>query len=127
MQKIVISSLVTCILLLLVLTGVQRNTIQSLSRSVEEYRLDFEQSRRANERYADAYREATETNTKLGECLSKHISTISQLREQLAEIRTQCERTRTILEEVEDLYNSDDDLNDLDIGNSSGSDQCTLK
>ncbi len=127
MQKIVISSLVTCILLLLILTGVQRNTIQSLSRSVEEYRLDFEQSRRANERYADAYREATETNTKLGECLSKHVSTISQLREQLTEIRTQYERTRTILEEVEDLCNSNDDLDDLDIGNSSGSDQCTLK
>ena len=127
MQKIVISSLVTCILLFLVLTGVQRNTIQSLSRSVEEYRLDFEQSRRANERYADAYREATETNTKLGECLSKHISTISQLREQLAEIRTQYERTRTILEEVEDLCDSDDNLDDIDIGNFSGSDQCTMK
>ena len=127
MQKIVISSLVTCILLLLILTGVQRNTIQSLSRSVEEYRLDFEQSRRANERYADAYREATETNTKLGECLSKHVSTISQLREQLTEIRTQYERTRTILEEVEDLCNSDDDLDDVDIGNSSGGDQCTMK
>lgn len=127
MQKIVISSLVTCILLLLILTGVQRNTIQSLSRSVEEYRLDFEQSRRANERYADAYREATETNTKLGECLSKHISTISQLREQLAEIRIQYERTRTILEEVEDLCDSDDDLDDVDIRNFSGGDQCTMK
>ena len=127
MQKIVISSLVACILLLLVLTGVQRNTIRSLSRSVEEYRLDFEQSRRANERYADAYREATETNTKLGECLSKHISTISQLREQLAEIRTQYERTRTILEEVEDLCDSDDNLDDIGIGNFSGGDQCTMK
>ena len=127
MQKIVISSLVTCTLLLLILTGVQRNTIRSLSRSVEEYRLDFEQSRRANERYADAYREATETNTKLGECLSKHISTISQLREQLAEIRTQYERTRTILEEVEDLCDSDDNLDNIDIGNFSGGDQCTMK
>ena len=127
MQKIVVSSLVTCILLLLVFTGVQRNTIQSLSRSVEEYRLDFEQSRRANERYADAYREATETNTKLGECLSKHVSTISQLREQLTEIRTQYERTRTILEEVEDLCDSDDDLDDIDIGNFSGGNQCTMK
>ena len=127
MQKIVIGSLVTCVLLLLVFTGVQRNTIQSLSRSVEEYRLDFEQSRRANERYADAYREATETNTKLGECLSKHISTISQLREQLAEIRTQYERTRTILEEVEDLCDSDDSLDDIDIGNFGGSNQCTMK
>ena len=127
MQKIVIGSLVTCVLLLLVLTGVQRNTIQSLSRSVEEYRLDFEQSRRANERYADAYREATETNTKLGECLSKHISTISQLREQLAEIRTQYERTRTILEEVEDLCNSDDSLDAIDIGNFSEGNQCTMK
>ena len=127
MQKIVVSSLVTCILLLLIFTGVQRNTIQSLSRSVEEYRLDFEQSRRANERYADAYREATETNTKLGECLSKHVSTISQLREQLAEIRTQYERTRTILEEVEDLCDSDDSLDDIDIRNFSGGNQCTMK
>lgn len=127
MQKIVIGSLATCILFLLVLTGVQRNTIQSLSRSVEEYRLDFEQSRRANERYADTYREATETNTKLGECLSKHVSTISQLREQLAEIRTQYERTRTILEKVEDLCDSDDNLDDVDIGNFGGGDQCTMK
>lgn len=105
MQKIVIGSLATCVLFLLVLTGLQRNTIQSLSRSVEEYRLDFEQSRRANERYADAYREATETNTELGKCLSEHVSTLSQLREQLQAVRSRYEKMQTILA---DLANSGD-------------------
>ena len=114
MQKIVISSLTTCILFLLVLTGMQRNTIQSLSRSVEEYRLDFEQSRRANERYADAYRRATETNTELGECLSKHVSTLSQLREQLKAVRSYYDKMQAILANLANsgdlVIDSDDDI-----------------
>ena len=127
MQKIAIGSLVTCILLLTILAGVQGVRIRSLSRSVEEYRLNLEQSRRANERYADAYTKARETNRSLGECLSEHVSTISQLREQLTEIRARYEQTRTILEDVEDLCDSGDGLDDFDLGNFSGSDQCTLK
>ena len=118
MQKIVFGSLVTCILFLLVLTGVQRNTIQSLSRSVEEYRLDFEQSRRANERYADAYREATETNTELGECLSEHVSTLSQLRELLKTVRDRYEKMQAIFA---GLANGGDNVVS-DSGDDSGSD-----
>ena len=113
MQKIVISSLATCILFLLVLTGVQRNTIQSLSRSVDRYRSELAGARRANDRYADAYREATETNTELGECLSEHISTLSQLREQLQTVRSYYEKMQTILADLADggdlVIDSDDD------------------
>ena len=114
MQKIVISSLVTCILLLLVLTGVQTYRVSALSKSVDRYRLDLEQSRRANERYADAYREATETNTELGECLSEHISTLSQLREQLQTVRSYYEKMQTVLADLADS-------GDLVIGGDDGS------
>ena len=106
---------------------VQSTRIYFIERELEQYMEQFRLSRERNERYERCYNEAKSYNNELGECLSKHISTISQLREQLAEIRTQYERTRTILEEVEDLCDSDDSLDDIDIGNFSEGNQCTMK
>ena len=126
-QKIVIGGLVTCIFVLLVLAGAREVKIQSLSRSVDRYRSDLEYSRRANERYAETFARARTTNAELGECLSKHVSTLSQLREQLAEVRARCEQIETIFENVADLDDSGNGLDGFDFGRISGSDQCTMK
>ena len=88
-----------------VLAGIQTYRVSTLSKSVDRYRSDLANARRANDRYADAYQEATETNTELGECLSEHVSTLSQLREQLQAVRRQYEKMQAILA---DLANSGD-------------------
>lgn len=95
----------------------KRNTI--LSESVARYRSDLELARKANDRYADAFREAKDTNTELGECLSEHVSTISQLREQIQAIRTVFDRMQSVIESVEDCSNID--ISDYD-HTDSGSD-----
>lgn len=99
------------------LTGIQTYRVSALSRSVDRYRSELADARRANNRYADAYREATETNTELGECLSEHISTLSQLREQLQTVRSYYEKMQTILA---DLANGGDLVIDSDDGSSGG-------
>jgi hypothetical protein len=90
-----------------------------LSESVARYRSDLELARKANDRYADAFREAKDTNTELGECLSEHVSTISQLREQIQAIRTVFDRMQSVIESMEDC--SDIDISDYDY-TDSGSD-----
>ena len=87
------------------LAGIQTYRVSALSESVDRYRSDLADARRANDRYADAYRQATETNTELGECLSEHVSTLSQLREQLQAIRIRYEKMQAIFA---DLANSGD-------------------
>lgn len=81
----------------------KRNAV--LSESVARYRSDLELARKANDRYADAFREAKDTNTELGECLSEHVSTISQLREQIQAIRTVFNRMQSVIESMEDCSN----------------------
>lgn len=94
------------------LAGIQTYRVFALSKSVDRYRSFLADARRANDRYADAYRQATETNTELGECLSEHVSTLSQLREQLQTIRIRYEKMQAIFA---DLANS----GDLCIGDDS--------
>ena len=101
----------------IIFAGVQTYRVSALSKSVDRYRSFLADARRANDRYADAYRKATETNTKLGECLSEHISTLSQLREQLQTVRSHYEKMQTILA---DLANSGDLVVDSDDDSSGG-------
>lgn len=100
------------------LAGIQTYRVSALSKSVDRYRSDLADARRANDRYADAYRETTETNTELGECLSEHVSTLSQLREQLQTVRSRYEKMQAILA---DLANSGDLVVGGDDRNDSGS------
>lgn len=86
----------------IVFAGIQTYRISVLSKSVDRYRSDLADARRANDRYADAFREAREANNGIGECLSEHISTLSQLREQIRTVRSQYERMRTILTDLAD-------------------------
>ena len=86
-----------------------------LSESVARYRSDLELARRTNDRYADTYRQAKDTNIELGECLSEHVSTLSQLREQLQTVRAIFDRMQSIIENMEDC-------GDIDIGDYSHTD-----
>lgn len=116
-KKILNLIIAFALLVSVILTGIQTYRVSALSRSVDRYRSELADARRASDRYADAYREATETNTELGECLSEHISTLSQLREQLQTVRSYYEKMQTILA---DLADSGDLVIDSDDGSSGG-------
>lgn len=120
MWKKILNFVVAFILLAsIVFAGIQTYRVSTLSRSVERYRSDLADARRANDRYANIYREATETNTELGECLSEHVSTLSQLRELLKAVRIRYEKMQTIFA---DLANSGDLVIGNDDNGSSRSD-----
>lgn len=101
------------------LTGIQTYRVSALSKSVEQYRSDLADARRANDRYADTYRQATETNTELGKCLSRHVSTISELREQLKTVRSRYEQMQEILANLEDSRHLSDRGDDTDDSRSN--------
>lgn len=114
-KKILSFVIAFTLLVSVVLAGIQTYRVSALSKSVDRYRSELADARRANDRYADAYREATETNTELGECLSEHVSTLSQLREQLKAVRSRYEKMQAILA---DLANSGNLI--VGSGNDSG-------
>ena len=117
-KKILNFIIAITLLVSVVFAGVQTYRVSALSKSVDRYRSELADARRANDRYADAYREATETNTELGECLSEHISTLSQLREQLKTVRDRYEKMQAIFA---GLANGGDNVVS-DSGDDSGSD-----
>ena len=118
-KKILNFIVATTLLVSVVFAGVQTYRVSALSKSVDRYRSELADARRANDRYANAYREATETNTELGKCLSEHISTLSQLRELLQAVRSRYERMQAILA---DLANSGDFVVGGNDNNDGGSD-----
>lgn len=116
-KKILNFIIAITLLVSVVFAGIQTYRVSALSKSVDKYRSFLADARRANDRYADAYREAAETNTELGECLSEHISTLSQLREQLQTVRSYYDKMQTVLA---DLANSGDLVIDSDDDSSGG-------
>ena len=118
-KKIIGVTIVIVFLILVVFAGVQLNRVSALSRSLEQYRTDLELARRANDRYANTFREATKANTELGECLSKHVSTLSELRIQLAEVRTRYYQMQTILANLADSGDHLDGDNSISGGSGS--------
>lgn len=119
-KKICDIIILVTLLITVIFAGIQTYRISSLSKSVDKYRSDLADARRANERYADTYRRATETNTELGKCLSEHISTISQLREQLQAVRIRYGEMQAILADLENFSDSGDGLDDFDLGDIGG-------
>lgn len=120
-KKILNFTIAFALLASVALAGVQTYRVSALSKSVDRYRSFLADARRANDRYADAYRKATETNTELGECLSEHVSTLSQLREQLQTVRNRYEEMQAILADLESSGNISPSNNITD-DNSSGDD-----
>lgn len=88
--------------------------ITTENRLVAEHRQQLELYRTKSEQYENTYRQARETNSELGKCLSESVTTLSGLRRQISEVRTRYEK-------MEELLNSSWD-NDSNI---RGSNSCT--
>ena len=102
------------ILSTVIFAGIQSIRVSNLSRSVEQYRSELATARDANRRYAETYRETVRTNTEIGECLSRHVSTISELREQFKTIKSGYEKMQGILEDLENSRHLSDRGDDTD-------------
>ena len=69
-------------------------------RLVEQNRMELELLRNRAEQYENTYRQARETNSELGKCLSKSVTTLSELRHQISEVRTRFEKMQSLLNSV---------------------------
>lgn len=69
-------------------------------RLVEQNRVEFELLRNRTEQYENTYRQARETNSELGKCLSKSVTTLSELRHQISEVRARFEKMESLLNSV---------------------------
>lgn len=121
-EKAINTVVAITLFVVVVFAGIQSIRVSDLSKSVEQYRSEIAVARDSNRRYEETYREAIRTNTEIGECLSEHVSTISELRGQLQTIRAGYEQMQSILENLENsgnFINSSDSDNDSDIGNRS--------
>lgn len=66
-------------------------------RLVEQNRMELELLRNRTEQYENTYRQARETNSELGKCLSKSVTTLSELRHQISEVRARYEKMENLL------------------------------
>ena len=69
-------------------------------RLVEQNRVELELLRAKSEQYENTYRQARETNSELGKCLSKSVTTLSELRHQISEVRARFEKMESLLNSV---------------------------
>lgn len=69
-------------------------------RLVEQNRMELELLRNRTEQYENTYRQARETNSELGKCLSKSVTTLSELRHQISEVRARFEKMESLLNSV---------------------------
>ena len=69
-------------------------------RLVEQNRVELELLRNRTEQYENTYRQARETNSELGKCLSKSVTTLSELRHQISEVRERFEKMENLLNSV---------------------------
>lgn len=69
-------------------------------RLVEQNRVELELLRNRTEQYENTYRQARETNSELGKCLSKSVTTLSELRHQISEVRERFEKMESLLNSV---------------------------
>lgn len=80
--------------------------ITTESRLMAEHRQQLELYRAKSEQYENTYRQARETNSELGKCLSESVTTLSGLRRQISEVRTRYEKMEELLSRVGN-YDSD--------------------
>lgn len=96
--------IIACILFftLLCTGGTAVHYKNKYDRLVEQNRMELELLRNRAEQYENTYRQARETNSELGECLSKSVTTLSELRHQISEIRARYEKMENLLNSVGD-------------------------
>lgn len=94
--------IITCILFftLLCTGGTSVYYKNKYDRLVEQNRMELELLRNRTEQYENTYRQARETNSELGKCLSKSVTTLSELRYQISEVRARFEKMESLLNSV---------------------------
>ena len=93
---------ITCILFFTMLLsgGTTVYYKNKYDRLVEQNRVELELLRNRTEQYENTYRQARETNSELGKCLSKSVTTLSELRHQISEVRARFEKMENLLNSV---------------------------
>ena len=94
--------IISCILFFTMLLsgGTTVHYKNKYDRLVEQNRMELELLRNRAEQYENTYRQARETNSELGKCLSKSVTTLSELRHQISEVRTRFEKMQSLLNSV---------------------------
>ena len=94
--------IISCILFFTMLLsgGTAVHYKNKYDRLVEQNRMELELLRNRAEQYENTYRQARETNSELGKCLSKSVTTLSELRHQISEVRTRFEKMQSLLNSV---------------------------
>ena len=111
----VIVVLVVLLLCTTVSTGIYK---YKYDRLVAINRQQSELIRSRSEQYESIYRQAREANRELGECLSKSVATLSELRELLKEVRSRYEKMEELLNSSIGDYDFSCDLrnsNDINV------------
>lgn len=90
----VIIALITLLLCTTISTCVYK---YKYDRLVAEHQQQLELYRTKSEQYENTYRQARETNSELGKCLSESVTTLSGLRRQISEVRTRYEKMKELL------------------------------
>ena len=104
----VIIALVVLLLCTTVSTGFYK---YKYDRLVAEHRQQLELARTRSEQYESIYRQAREANRELGECLSKSVATLSELRLQISEVRSRYEKMEELLSNLGDYNSNTGDFN----------------
>lgn len=81
----------------IILFGTTRYYRNKYNQLVERHRMELELARTRAERYEEICREARDTNNELGKCLQRSTTTLSELREQIHEIRKRYEKMENLL------------------------------
>lgn len=91
--------IISCILFFTLLCsgGTAVHYKNKYDRLVEQNRVELELLRNRAEQYENTYRQARETNSELGKCLSKSVTTLSELRHQISEVRARYEKMENLL------------------------------
>lgn len=114
-----IAIVIICVLLLLsgIFFGTTCYYRSKFTGLMERNRVELEIARARAEQYEEICREARETNNELGECIQRSSSTLSELREQIHEIRRKYEKMESVFNSIGNNNNNsrNNDINILDI------------
>lgn len=106
--------IISCILLFFLLCSITTTGLykHKYDRLVSEHRQQLELVRTKSEQYENIYRQARETNSELGKCLSESVTTLSGLRQQISEVKTRYEKMEKLLNSSIGYYDFDGRDND---------------
>lgn len=119
--NIIFISAIVVLLFSIIFVSIYRHNSEidrlELNRLMEQYRLESEVARARAEQYEGVIQDARETNTQLGESLSRSASTLSDLRDLLYEVRRRYEEMENLLNNIgydnSSIYNINNRSSDI--------------